>query len=350
MNIKSLIPIQVKQYLKSFIQPNNINGDVNSNKPKVYIGLAADYGNLGDVAISYAQYEFLKSTLPGYEIIDVPISRTISNIRAVKKIIRKDDIITLVGGGNLTNHYQDIENLRQRWVASFPKNKIISFPQTIDFSDDFSGSKAREKAFSVYGNHSKLTFFAREDVSFERLSKLASNKVLFCPDIVLSLNMNASNVKRKGILACIRSDNESNLSSVEKDEFIFKLRSSYGDNITFGDTHIERANMTWDERKLELERIWQQFREAEVIITDRLHGMIFSAITGTPCVVISNSNHKIKQTYVNWLSNLKYIQLLEKDNISRVNQIVDDFLVNKATHYPPDLLPKYQPLIDELLN
>lgn len=38
-----------------------------------------------------------------------------------------------------------------------------------------------------------------------------------------------------------------------------------------------------------------KFRECELVITDRIHGMIFAAITGTPCIALSN--YKIKGTY-----------------------------------------------------
>ena len=33
-----------------------------SSKPRCFIFLAADYGNLGDVAITFAQREFLRNT------------------------------------------------------------------------------------------------------------------------------------------------------------------------------------------------------------------------------------------------------------------------------------------------
>lgn len=93
--------------------------------------LAADYGNLGDVAITYAQEKYLSETFPGYKIVDVPISKTLNSIKAIQSIISKDDIITTVGGGNMCDLYFDIELLRQLVVKAFPNNKVISFPQTI---------------------------------------------------------------------------------------------------------------------------------------------------------------------------------------------------------------------------
>ena len=36
----------------------------------------------------------------------------------------------------------------------------------------------------------------------------------------------------------------------------------------------------------------EEFQSAELVITDRLHGMIFSVITGTPCIAFDNLMRK----------------------------------------------------------
>ena len=43
--------------------------------------------------------------------------------------------------------------------------------------------------------------------------------------------------------------------------------------------------------------------------------MIFAAITGTPCIVMSNSNHKIEETYNSWLHDCNYIKFIKQFNI-----------------------------------
>ena len=53
------------------------------------------------------------------------------------------------------------------------------------------------------------------------------------------------------------------------------------------------------------------FASSKLVITDRLHGMIFAAITGTPCIVFSNYNHKVRGTY-EWISYLPYIKFADK--------------------------------------
>ena len=55
--------------------------------------------------------------------------------------------------------------------------------------------------------------------------------------------------------------------------------------------------MTRDIRGLVVRKELMRFARRQVVVTDRLHGMIFSAVTGTPCVVLSSYNHKIQEYY-----------------------------------------------------
>lgn len=45
-------------------------------------------------------------------------------------------------------------------------------------------------------------------------------------------------------------------------------------------------------RKEALSDLFDQFRSLQLIVTDRLHGMIFAAITSTPCIVFGNFNQQ----------------------------------------------------------
>jgi pyruvyl transferase EpsI len=351
MNIKKYIPLKFKQTIQSHFASPNIHGDLSSKKHKIFIALAADYGNLGDVAISYAQYFFLQKNFPNSEIIDVPISQTLRNIREIKKYIRDDDVITIVGGGNLTNKYQDIEDYRLSWVNSFPKNKIISFPQTIDFSKNKDGDKSLAKSFHNYNNHDSFYMFARESISHEKMMAQLTSAALFCPDIVLSLDKSNPSFERKGITCCIREDEESNLSIDQRTELINNIKDNYGDNVTFTDTHIGVSNLSWQQRQDELNKIWDKFKGSQLVITDRLHGMIFSVITKTPCLVLINNNHKILQTYKDWLVHLPHISLVEEYNLQNVMAVLSSLLdISSNDLTLPNLSDEYQSLTQAISN
>jgi len=88
--------------LKSKYKLNNVKKE----DKKIFIFLAADYRNMGDVAITYAQKKFLEDTFVGYKVIEVPADKTLDYIKPIKAIINKDDIVTTIGGGNMGDIYE----------------------------------------------------------------------------------------------------------------------------------------------------------------------------------------------------------------------------------------------------
>ena len=89
-----------------------------------------------------------------------------------------------------------------------------------------------------------------------------------------------------------------------------------------------------------------KFRECELVITDRIHGMIFAAITGTPCIAMSNYNHKVKGTY-KWIEPLEYIKFAE--NINDIPKLIDELKKFKDIKYDNKFLMKYyNKIIEEI--
>lgn len=315
VSIIKILYIKWRFRLKYWLSPKILSEYVYlKDKKKCYVFLAADYGNLGDVAITYAQEKFLKEQFPEYEIVDVPISRTLSHLKAIKNISTTDDIVTIVGGGNMSDLYFDIELLRQMVVKAFPNNKIISFPQTMFFSDSLSGNYLKRQAVKVYSQHINLTLTARERWSHDMMKSILPSCKL-TPDIVMTLDKREPISTRKGITFCMRNDIESGISQEFKEELRLQLANQY--DIVDYDTHIGRGGFSIEEREQELNKIWSQFRSSEWVITDRLHGMIFAYITGTPCIVLPNNNYKIEGCY-RWIKDCGYIHFLNNENIDSV--------------------------------
>lgn len=316
--MKKYIPINLKINLKYLLSPR-IRGEYQQylGKKKVIVTMGADYGNLGDIAITYAQKEYLKNKYPDYEVIELPISKTFTHLKALKKVCSSEDIITTIGGGNMGDLYDDLEYSRQFIIKNFPKNKIISFPQTIDFSETKEGKKKLKRAIKVYSHHKNLTIVAREKVSYERMKKVYSkNNVVLSPDIVMSLNMIEPQFEREGITICLRNDKEKLIDSKSQSELISKLENTYS-NVQYYDTHIGINHVEDPQREEELLNIWTAFKKSKVVITDRLHGMIFCYITKTPCVVLPNNNHKVKGCF-EWIKDCGYIELCEDNDINDI--------------------------------
>lgn len=79
-------------------------------------------------------------------------------------------------------------------------------------------------------------------------------------------------------------------------------------------------------------KLLNHISEMELLITDRLHGMIFGFITGTPTIALSNNNPKIRESY-KWIESCPYVSFIADvrdlpetlDKMSRIRVSYDDF-------------------------
>ena len=87
--------------------------------------------------------------------------------------------------------------------------------------------------------------------------------------------------------------------------------------INVRDTHIGKSEMSIEEREVELRKIWEDFSRSRVVITDRLHGMIFAFITVTPALVLPNSNFKVEKCY-EWIKDCGFIKFISKPTNDKI--------------------------------
>lgn len=316
--IKKYIPSLWKMQIKSIISKEDKFKNLEKKQKKIIIALAADYGNLGDIAITYAQKEFLSTFFKEYQIIELSTEEVVKNIKSLRRKITKKDIITIVGGGNIGDLYQSFEDERKFIIKNFKNNTIISFPQTMDFSKGKQGIKSKRSTQKIYNKHKKLLLFARENKSYQEMKKIFNKcSVKEMPDIVLFLNKYNDNIDREPkVIFCMRQDREKIINDNYKNE-IYNFILSKNLKIEYQDTHIGNINLS--EKYKIFEDILNKFSLAKLVITDRLHGMIFCAITGTPCIAFDNSNGKVNGVYNRWLKNLKYIKLMDNETMEEFN-------------------------------
>ena len=328
--VKKLLPRKIKRAIASVFFREEIElppGD------RAFIFLAADYGNIGDLAITAAQAQFLVECAQFPQVVRVPISRTINFINSIKSQINPNDLVTIVGGGNMGSLYPDIEDLRQLVIRSFPRNRIVCFPQTLDWSDTATSDQALARLVRIYSKHPNLHVFARESVSREKLETLfrthANVHICYAPDIVLSTSAaglgSAISAAPSGILLCLRNDRECALDATQRAELEASLARA-GHPMEFTDTHAGGSRLN-DVKCAQLvaDKV-TQFGAARLVVTDRLHGMILSVIAGTPCLVLPNTNHKIHQTLKDWLSEIPQVRFLAPDKIAELPDVLAELL------------------------
>jgi len=296
-----------------------------SNKKKIVYLLTPNHGNMGDQAIAYATQKYLSDNFSEYDILELHRDEIYKYGKSIKKILKKDDLIFLHGGGNLGNLYINEEQVRRFIIEKFPDNKIISMTQTISFTKDNEGKKELKKTKEIYNKHKNLTIIAREKTSFNIMRKeLVNCKIIENPDVVFYLHNTFKDEleKRKNIMTCLRSDKESVLGE-NKRMFLEELCSKYN-NVYEYDTVIHKGLDKFTREK-ELNDMFNKFSRSKVVITDRLHGMVFCVITKTPCIVTKSLDHKVTGTY-EWVKELNYIKLVDKLDFNIIESVIDELI------------------------
>lgn len=312
---------KIKGFVKYKYENYLINKEYKGYRGRKFILIGTpNHKNIGDQAIAYAEYKFLKENFNDYGIIDVNMEDYYRNKDILLKYINNDDIIFLHGGGNLGNEYLVDENIRRDVIKTFKENKIILFPQTIYFTKDSKGKDELEKSKYIYSQNNKLVLIARENNSFEIMkSEFSNNKVILVPDIVMYLNNIVKDEKRSGVLLCLRDDIEGTLGEKEHKAIYNMVLSEY-DDVKITDMKADRCVKGIERKGLVISKL-KEFKMHKLVITDRLHGMVFAAITGTPCIALSNYNYKVKGTY-EWIKNLGYIKFT--NNINDIPKLIEE--------------------------
>lgn len=275
-------------------------------KKPVFLIFTPEHANLGDHAIAYAEQQMLeKNGIDYYEITGAKLDQLAQT--NYLGVMNKATIL-INGGGNLGTLWPDIERMNRRIIESNPKSKIIILPNSIFYEDSDYGRREFEESKRIYNSHKSLTIYAREKLSYQKM-KTAYRDVRLAPDMVLSLNEEKDRGERSGCILCLRDDTERTLGVDERkkvDDFAFE---TFGENVRVSDTVLDHY-VPVAERENELSKKFDEFGKAQLVITDRLHGMIFCAITGTNCIVLNSKSPKIRGCY-EWISDLGYIRFAD---------------------------------------
>lgn len=344
-----IIPPHFFDWINYHILPSNQKYKELKNEKKIWIFNCPDYGNMGDIAISFAQREFLMNYFPDYKIIMHYISDIYSDMKALKSVINPDDIITIAGGGNAGSMYPGIEFSRMFIIENFKNNVIISFPQSFVIEEGYRGRRTLKKMKRVYGKHKHLILCAREKDSFNLYKEHFNNKIIHIPDIAFYLYNKmpkANSSQDECILICRRNDSESIIPDCNWDKIEKICRSK--NIVRFQDTVVDKIYTSFDDHERELLVLLDDFKSARLIITDRLHGMIFSYILGKPCIALTSKTSKSQGSYV-WINKCNYIKFLEDCSVSEIENAIDT-LLNISYAKKVDLDANYELLYKSIIE
>lgn len=331
---KRVIPNKYKifimnTYKKLKMRNENSNAIVKlkntKDTPRIILIGSPVHGNLGDHAIAIAENLMFKDKLPDREVIEILMPEYINNSRKIKRYINKDDIIFIGGGGWLGTLWQHNEETVREVVKKYPENKIVILPQTVYFEATKEGRVELEKSRRIYSSHKHLLFCLREKSSYNYVLEQGfiqkPGNVLLLPDMALYLQHDFEETQRDGILLCFRADRERASSLVRRrtvKEYLWKK----GEKVSYTTT-VYLDSISKDKRQDVLTDKLNEYSKAKLVITDRLHSMLFAAITGTPCIAFDNLTGKVKGVY-EWIKDLGYLKIAidEREAIFYIDQIL----------------------------
>lgn len=299
----------ISEYIKQYRKGVSENYYKDMAEPIVYFIGTPNHQNIGDHAIASVTMEYINDMMPGIKVREISIDNLARRLPDMKRKISDKDIIVLQGGGNMGNIYWRNERIRWEIIKNFPDNRIIIFPETIYYDETAFGQAEKKISERIYNKHKKLTICAREEVSFDTMKKLYPKcDVILTPDIVCYTDRWNVQNDRDGALLILRSDIEKSVDNVSDVSVIIE---KMGYDISYTDMMYERKGYVGKyNRDRIVDNKISQISKSELVVTDRLHGMILSAITGTPCIVFYGYNHKIKSYYDTWFKGISYIELV----------------------------------------
>ena len=282
--------------------------------------------NVGDHAQVIAIRAWLDKHFSQLHIIEMDKDQGHYFLLALRWLVNADDIFFLHSGGNLGDRGKWSERMRREIIQTFPRNQIISLPQTIFFSDTPQGKAEQAISQRIYSNHPNLTIIGRDPRSGELAAELFPQAKSFCmPDFVLSLPLRYAepSTDQTKVLLCLRLDNESALTAEQRQE----IGDSLPYDCTYYDTTLEQA-IDLEQREKTLDETLAKFLAADVVVTDRYHGLIFTVLCQKPCVVLRTVDHKLTSA-IHWFKDIPNVIFAE--NLADIPKLVEHCLQIKES-------------------
>lgn len=278
------------------------------HRRSIFLLLTPEHNNLGDHAIAEAQKQFLSDYFPEYPLYEINYLHFQGDRLRIHKRITNNDIIVISGGGYLGDIWPNDDYMVRSIVEEYKDNQVVILPQTIYYLNKDSNTFMQDRLY--YENHKNLLFCVRDTGSFELVQKLhlqGKSAVLYVPDMVLYWKTDIFKNKREKIGICFRHDVEKVLDDAIVDAIIKFVGEK--DLVEF-DTQLG-YNVSTLERERELNNILELYSKLGLVITDRLHAMLFAAITNTPCIAFDNMTHKVTGVYP-WIEHLEYVKIAKR--------------------------------------
>lgn len=277
----------------------DLDDSQSDNARAILIGTPV-HSNLGDHLIAEKSGDYLRNI--GFnQVIEIP--EFVYELFDDKIHINKKDFIFIVGGGWLGNLYEDqlvVEDILTR----YQDNNIVILPQTLAFLDNGSYSSLNQFN-SIIEKCRSIILCLREENSYlyaKQYLHLHENNIMLVPDMAL---LQLKNVKSHGvckrIVFSMREDAEKDFHGFDVVE-LKKYYEKKGYTCESSSTVLDRKYVPYKERMEYIQQVITDYSKADLLITDRLHSMVFALCAGTRCLAFDNKTKKVSGVYKKWLS------------------------------------------------
>jgi pyruvyl transferase EpsI len=335
-SIRGLLFNPVKKCIFRFVFKSQINELRSKYESLIIIVATPEHGNLGDQAIVYAELQLINEAGLSNRILEISNGDYLRNKQFIKKYVTINDVIIIDGGGNLGTLWPWEDDKISEIIDAYSENTIVVFPQTCYYDSSEEAKNRIIKNVRIYNKAKRLTISLRDEKSYQFCKKELGNNTnfLLIPDIVLFLRGSYKKevTNRQGVLLCFRKDHERATSEKDVEKLKIDLSKKgvkYSEISTLTKYGVNQTNRT-----SELEKKWTKFGSAELLLTDRLHGLIFAILTNTPCLAIDNLSKKVSGVYniVEKVENVKICKdLQEVEVLVEQYRELSKFKMNKVS-------------------
>jgi exopolysaccharide biosynthesis predicted pyruvyltransferase EpsI len=277
-----------------------------------------DYANVGDSAIFLGLLEYFR--MSNIKVLSAFSRGTLSH-----KLEQHKNFV-FIGGGSFGGLSPETDEQRVFLLQNLKANqRVIQCPQSIEYTSQ----AIQDELSEVMSDNPQFLIMARDEPSFEKISKWRSEKIL-APDAIHFLPVEKS-VRIPGKISyLIRTDKESTSSSTntvdkrwlrdeprELFERRIRLLGRFSEPLA---NFLNPGVLTWEKiARRRFSRGIKILGDAEVVVTNRLHGMLMGLNLKKKVVYFDNSNRKLSAYATTWLKNCD--SLIQAENLAQAKKI-----------------------------
>ena len=260
-----------------------------------YLVLTACCGNAGDHAIELSERELMRDCgIENFQIFDFFEYALIADY--LSETIRKNDVLLIPGGGNLGDSWAEEYAHILSVIRKYPENPILVFPESWYFSDSEEGKRLLAETREIISHHKNITLYARDSWSFREMRRQlpgACVKYAFDCALLGGTFYDEPETLHGGAITVgisVRDDKEAKNRGLYTVASEAVSRLGYDSLCIVNDCHEPIGKHA---KQAYVNAVLSQYRRADIVITDRFHGMIFSLLCRKPCIVFDNRTGKI---------------------------------------------------------